>query len=811
MKAMTECSRRGFVMGMAGFGLVKAGAGQLRHDYPAAPVPLEDVTITDAFWLPRIEKARTVSLPMLLERGERGGRIDGRLIEAASYFLMHYSDPVLRSRIEGLSEKSLESMRRLKGAWPNRGDGPFLGVGHFIEGAVAWHLATGSRKLLDGAIEITDDLDAAFGPSKRHDISNHEGIELALVKLYRATAEERYLQLARFIVDTRGTTNGGRQMYGPYAQDHEPVKMQTRGIGHCVRATYLYNSVTDLAALAPDAGYRRTALRIWEDVVSKRTFLTGGIGSYRDEEDYGDDYDLPNLGPWNEICAAVGNVLWNHRMFRMTEEAQYIDVMERILYNELLAGVSLDGDKFLYQTPLKALRGFERQAWFGPNCCPPNITRLMAELGGLVYATTDRDIYVNLFMTSQAKAKLKQTAVGVTQETRYPWDGAMRLTVSPERQAHFSVRVRIPGWSRNEPMPGRLYRYTSAANPAFTLAVNGKAARYTVENGYARIDREWQRGDAIELTLPMPVHRVQADERVADDRGMVALERGPLVYCVEGVDNQGAAFNLLLPDSVPLAFAYRPDLLGGVGTIAGAALGLGRGADGVSLARQEHQLVAIPYFAFGNRGGSDMAVWLARDEAMAVIPPKPTIASRSRATSSCGNGTVADNYPDHKPPTIAQRLCPNAQDGSGEIGALYDQVEPPDSEDGSGTFLRLRPQSGDQAWVQYDFAEAAQVSSASVYWKDDKQYVVVPRSWRLLYKDGEEWKTVRAASQYGVEKDRYNEVRFEPVTTSALRMEIQLRPKVYPQGKLGPPDGNYLRENDLTWYEGGVIEWRVSA
>ena len=799
-----EFSRRGFVLGMAGVGLAGACAAGLRRDYPFMPIGVKDVKITDAFWLPRIEKARTVSLPMLLGRAEeRGGRIDGRLIEAASYFLMTKPDPMLRSRIDSLSAKSIENMRRLKGTWPSRGDGPFMGVGHFIEGA-------GNRKLLDDALEITDDLDSVFGPGKRYDISNHEEIELALVKLYRATTQERYLRLAQFLVDTRGTKNGGREMVGPYAQDHAPVKAQDRAIGHCVRATYLYSAVADLAALVPDPEYRNAAVRIWEDAVGKRTFLTGGVGSYRDEEDFGDDYDLPNLGCWNEVCAAVGNVLWNHRMFLMTGEARYADLMERILYNGVLAGVSLSGDRFLYQTPLKALPGFERQPWFGPNCCPPNITRLLGELGGLIYAIADDGVVVNLYVASQVTSKVKHTGVTVAQESTYPWDGTIRFTLSPASPATFSLHLRIPAWSRGEVMPGGLYRYAAAAQSQFVLTVNGHAAFYRMEKGYARIEREWRSGDVVELRLPMTVHRVQADARVADDRGMTALERGPLVYCAESPDNHGAVYNLLLPDSTRLDYSYRPDILGGVGTLTGAALALGRGSDRISVSRAKHQLLAIPYFAFGNRGGHAMAVWLAREESKAVIPPTPTIAFRSRATSSCGNGGVGDNYPGRQAPSIAQRLCPNAQSGAGDIRSICDQVEPTNSEDGSGTFLRLRPQSGDKAWVQYDFAEPAKVSSVSVYWKDDKQYVVLPKSWQLLYKDGEDWKPVRTSAPYGVEKDKPNVANFEPVVTSALRLDIQLQAKMYKTGTLGPPDGNYL-QNDLTWYEGGVIAWQVTT
>ena len=780
------------------------------REYPIAPVGVKDVKITDSFWQPRIEKARTVSLPMLLDRVAVGGEsMDGRLTEAASYFLMAKPDAKLQARTRDLSLKSLESLRRQKGTWVNRGDGPFFSVGHYIEGAIAFQQATADQVLLEGAIEIADDLANTFAPGKRYDISNHEGIELALVKLYRSTSEDRYLKLAQFLVDTRGTTNGGRVLVGSYAQDHMPVKSQERGIGHCVRATYLYSGVADLAALLPDAAYRQAAIRIWEDVVAKRTFLTGGVGSYRDEEDFGDDFDLPNLGCWNEICASVGYALWNHRMFLMTGQSRYSDLLERILYNGLLAGVSLTGDRFLYQAPLKVAADFERHAWFGPNCCPPNITRLLGELGGLIYASTDRGLWVNLFVGSEAKCMVGKTPVAVTQLTNYPWDGGVKLTLAPNAAVRFALNVRVPGWQQGEAMLGGLYRYTSTQKSPVQIRVNGSVVQHTLDNGYAVIEREWCAGDVVEFKLPMDVKRIAADKRVPDNRGMVALERGPLVYCVEAADNRAGVSNLVLPDAAHVEYSYIADLLGGVGTIGVAATALSRGA-GNAVLRQKQDAVAIPYYAFGNRARGEMAVWMAREESRAVIAPAASIASRSKVSSSCGSGTVADNYPGKKPPTFEQRFTPNAQDGSGEIGAICDQIEPPDSGDGSGIFLRLRPQTGDKAWVQYDFAEPATVTSVCVYWKDDKQFVALPKEWQLFYKDGDAWKPVRAQTAYGVERDRYNTVKCDPAKTSALRLDIQLRPTVYKKGKLGPPDGDYL-DQDLIWYEGGVIEWKVNA
>lgn len=783
-----------------------------RHtsDYAVLPVSYKDVQISDSFWTPRLEINRTVSIPGLFHRYEqRGLNPDLRLIEAACYVLAQNPDPALRSRVDATLDRAIERIRSRKQIWSSEGDGDFFWAGHFLELAGAYYETTGSRKLLDVAIEIGDDLDAVFGPGKRHDISNHEGIKIGLIRMYRSTHNDKYLKLAQFFLDTRGNPANRQRMYGPYAQDHESVKSQSRAIGHAVRATYLYIPLTDIAALTGDAEYARADERIWEDAVSRRTFLTGGIGSYRDEEDYGDDFDLPNLACWNEICAAYGNTIWNQRLFQLHQDAKYVDVVERILYNGFLVGISLDGEKYLYQSPLRAYRDFSRQSWFGPNCCAPNLVRLLPQLGGLIYASGDQSLYVNLFVGSRAQVNLGDTPITLAQETRYPWEGSIKITVDPQKPLKFALLVRIPGWARNELMPGSLYRYLPAPVQKIALSVNGADFAYTLDKGYARIERDWKPGDTIQLNLPMAVRRVVAAEPVADSRGMVALECGPLVFCVEQADNPGGVFNLLLADEAALAFSYRKDQLGGLGEIRGEALSVSRGADRASVVKTPRDFTAIPYFAFGNRGPGEMSVWLAREESRVWTQPAPTIASTSKATSSCGSGTVAENYPGNKPPTIERRFYPNSQDGSGDIRAISDQLEPVNSEDGSAPFLRLHLQSGDRAWVQYDFAKPYRVSSVEVYWKDDKQVCVLPASWRLLYKDRNEWKPVDASDPYAVGRDRFNKVSFQPVNTSGLRLEIQLQGKVYKKGGLGPPDGNYLSE-DLTWYECGIIEWRVN-
>lgn len=811
----SNISRRTFIASLAGAGIAVlypsasiAQSGPYGPDYSVAPVPLANVNVTDAFWSPRIRTTREVTLPYLLQHTAQRAT-DGRLIEAAAYFISKQPDAALQEQIDQLSDAAIRSVRACENVWPSTGDGSFFAAGHFIEGAVAYHQATGNRKLFNAAIEIADNLDSVFGPGKRYDISNHEELELALVKLYRTTGERRYVALSKFLIDTRGTRAGGRELTGWYAQDDRPIKEQQRAIGHCVRATYLYSAVADIAALTSDAVYKETSERIWHDAIGKRTYLTGGIGSYRQHENYGDDYDLPNLSCWNEICAAVGNILWNHRMFLLSQNAECIDVMERILYNGLLAGVSLSGNRFLYQTPLKATPDFGRQPWFGPNCCPPNITRLIAQLGGLIYAVNADNLYVNLFMGNDAHTEVNKFPIKIAQETSYPWDGRVRIGIDPAQQTKFTLQVRIPGWAQNKPIPSSLYRYEHTAPVGYTLLVNGKRTTAILDKGYARIDREWAPGDSVELMLPMRVQQVKAHDLVIEDRNCVALERGPLVFCTEATDNEGNIHNFVVDTHSNLEFVFEPSLLNGVGTIQGNILRAQRGS-GTIVTTHSAKIVAIPFYAFGNRGKSEMSVWLPAAPRKALLPPAPTLAARSKATSSCGEGTVADDYPGQNPPSVSKRMYPSSQDGSGHIRAITDQIEPVSSEDGSGTFLRLRPQTGSQAWVQYDFPEKSKVSSVDVYWKDDKQFCILPKSWLLLYNDGSTWKPVESATGFPVARNKYVTAVFEPVLASGLRLEIQLQKAVYKKGDLGPPDANYLQE-DTTWYEGGVIEWRING
>ncbi len=774
-------------------------------------VPFTQVEIVDTFWAPRLENNRRVTIPSQLEAYAQRGRLpSAKLIEAAAYVLAQNPDPQLEQRVERSIEEMIENQlpEGRPREWKRLLNGELYSAGHFFEAAVAYAQATGESTMLEAARRIADDIDDQFGPQKRREVSQHEEVKIGLVRLFRHSGDERYLKLAKFFLDERGRADSGRRLYGEYAQDHEPVVQQAEAVGHTVRASYLYTSLADVALLTGESSYAQAGNRIWEDVVFRKSYLTGHIGSHRDHEDFGEAFELPNISAWNETCAAIGSVFWNHRLFLLHGESRYVDVLERILYNGVLVGISLDGQSFFYQNPLRTHGGFERHPWFGPNCCPPNMARLLASLGDYIYAQDQDGIYVNLFVGGKAHIQLNGQRVLVTQETEYPWDGHISIQVQPERPADFTLFLRIPGWCRNDPLPGGLYRYLTPETPSADLRINGQESLVDLDRGYARIDRRWQAGDEVELNLPMQVRRVLADARVIDNRGLVALERGPLVYCVEGRDNDGQVMNLLIPDPADLSAEYRANLLGGVCVITGKVTRVERGPDRRSEKQDEHQLVAVPYYSWANRGENPMSVWLAREAARCILPPVPTLVSSAHISTSCGEGSLEDNYPGHEVPSIAERFFPRAQSGAAGPEALFDQVEPMDSADGSHTYLRLRPQNGDKAWIQLEFEQPAEVSEVELYWKDDREYCRLPRSWSLYYRASQGWIPVSNPNPFGVDPDRFNRVAFDPVTTSGLRLEIILQGQEFKAGELGPPDANYLRE-DTVWYECGLIEWRV--
>ena len=764
-------------------------------DYSVEPVPLSQVDITDEFWAPKIEINRTVSIQHLFRKNEERGRTDApRAIEAAAYMIAKRADPALESYVDRLIDDSVAGVER-RLAKPL--ETPPVS-GNFLEAAVAYFEATGKRKMLDSAIKAADAMDAAFGPGKKTYISGHEGLKIGLIRLYRHTGDARYARLAQFFLDERGKDDyrrtGEYAIDRAYAQDHARVIAQREAVGHAVRATYLYVPLADVAALTGNHEYDQALDAIWDDASSRKTYVTGAIGSIRFHEQFGGPYELPNLSAWNETCASYGYILWNHRMFLRHRDGRYLDLMERTLYNGFLAGVSIAGDRFFYQNPLTSFGNYERFDWINVPCCPPNVVRLLASLGSYVYAreTDNSAIYVNLFVGSSATVRLGENAVKIRQETRYPWDGRVKIAVDPAQAGNFDLALRIPGWVGTDVMPGGLYRFVNASSSdRVSIRVNGKGIEPRIASGLARIQRQWRPGDVVELTLPMPVRRIAADDRVKDDEGRVALARGPLVYAAEWPDNGGRALNVVVPDDAPLTSEFRPGLLSGVEVITGPVQSLRPHQDSHSKAGS-HQLVAIPYYAWANRGMGEMQVWLPRQAERALVSPVALPASVAAVRSSGG----------------IEKRWTGYNDQNDDIAAVYDGIDPLNSADESHLYFRMRPPSGRPAWIEYTFKKPMSVESAEVYWADDRRFCRLPASWRVVYKGGAGWKPVEPKAPFIVEKDRFNRVAFAPVTTTAVRIEVEPATRHYKSGEIGPPDAMFL-DAATDWREFGIIEFRV--
>jgi DUF1680 family protein len=774
-----------------------------QRDYPVKPVPFTSVHFNDVFWAPRIEINRAVTIPFAFGKNEETGRVKNfdraatalrgepladkkapgypfddsdvyKVIEGASYALSVHPDPQLDAYVDGLiariaaaQEKDgyLYTTRAIDPEHPHPWAGTkrwelekvdshqLYDLGHLYEAAAAHYQATGKRNLLDIALKSAALLTATFGPGKQAIWPGHQITEMGLAKLYRVTGDAAYVNLAKFMLDVRGP-DGSRGAGRTYNQSHVKVTGQAEAVGHAVRATYMYSGMADVAALTGDAAYVSAIDKIWENVAGKKLYVTGGIGATAAGEAFGKNYELPNLSAYNETCAAVGNDYWNERLFLLHADGRYIDVLERTLYNGLISGVSLDGTRFFYPNPLESNGQHERSPWFGVACCPGNITRFLASVPGYVYAQRGDQLYVNLFVASSAEIKMDNgRTIQMTQETQYPWEGRVKMTLKPDQPGKLALNVRIPGWARNEPVPSDLYRFADTASAAPVLRVNGKPVPMTLTKGYVTIDRAWKSGDVVELDLPMPVRRVVANTQVAADQGRVALQRGPLVYTAEWADNpNGKVRNLMLPDSAKLTAEYDPKLLKGLTVLKGRAVAMQATADG-SVQKTEQPFTAIPYYAWANRGRGQMLVWLPNNEASAKPAAWPTVASAAKITVS-GN---------------SRKNPGNINDG-----------EDPAASDDPAAYFDWWPKNGSAEWVEMTFAKAATVADTEVYWFDDTGHggVRVPASWKLFYRDGTEWKPVDATNVYGVERNKYNAVTFRPVTTTALRIELQAQPNV---------------------------------
>jgi len=519
----------------------------------------------------------------------------------------------------------------------------------------------------------------------------------------------------------------------------------------------MYSGMADVAALTGDMAYVKALDKIWENVSGKKLHVTGGVGARAAGEAFGADYELPNMSAYNETCAAVGNDYWNHRLFLLHADSKYIDVMERTLYNGLISGVALDGKTFFYQNPLEATGAAgkdQRSPWFGVACCPGNITRFMASVPGYVYAQRNDALWVNLYMGSSADIKMDNgRTVKMVQETKYPWDGAVKMTVNPDQAAAMTVNVRIPGWARNEPISSDLYRFEDKNTMPVVLKVNGKPVPVKLDKGYVALNRTWKAGDTIELNMPMPIRRVLANDLVTADKGRVAIERGPIVYAAEWVDNpNGKVRNLMLPDAAKLTAEFKPDMLKGVEVIKGRAVALAFDAKG-GVAKTEQDFTAIPYYAWANRGPGQMMVWIPNSVETAKPLAFPTIVTNAKVTAS------------GKP---QQR----------NLNVIHDGEIPTASND-HAAYFDWYPARGNKETVDYTFEKAGTVSECGLYWFDDtgQGSVRVPASWKLFYKDGEAWKPVETSDAFAVEKNKFNKVTFKPVTTTGLRIELTAQPQ----------------------------------
>jgi len=617
------------------------------------PVNFAEVNITDQFWKPKIDKVATKTLSACIYQTEvatpriknfervarkKGEKHEGifyddsdvfKALEAMAYSLKTHPSAEMEKKCDEWIDKIaaaqqpdgyLNTWYTLKGLQDKYTDMSMhedYNAGHMIEAGVAYYNATGKRKLLDVCIKWADQFDALFGPGKRDWVTGHQELELALVKLYKVTKNVKYLKLADWLLSERGKKLAKGYTWTDwkdtaYAQDVLPVKQQTQITGHAVRAMYMYTGAADVAAQTGDVDYMKAMRNVWEDVVYRNMYITGGIGSAGSNEGFSNDYDLPNEQAYCETCASVGMVFWNQRMNSLTGNAEYIDVLERSLYNGALDGLSLSGDRFFYGNPLASRGQHQRREWFGTACCPANIARLVASLGNYIYAKSDDAIYVNLFVGSNTTIPLRSGNVGVKMETNYPWDGKVKLMIDPVKKGKFKLYIRIPRWSEDVAVPGNLYKFRNPADDfSSNFKLNGKPAPLaTIDNGYAIIDAEWKKGDILEFDFPMSTEVVTAREELKQDNNRIAIQRGPIVYCIEGADNNGKAWNVIIPENTKFETIDYKVLDESVKALTAEVLVITVGEDGLSLKTEKKKIIAIPYYTWANRGKNEMQVWL---------------------------------------------------------------------------------------------------------------------------------------------------------------------------------------------------------
>ena len=773
-----------------------------QKDYQIKPVDFTKVHFTDNFWKPRIETNRKISIPTAFGKCEETGRLDNfaiagnlkkgehkgdfpfddtdvyKIIEGASYSLAVQYDAKLDKYVDSLiylisSAQEIDgylytcrtnNSQRLfrwmgKERWERLNSHELYNLGHLYEAAVAHYKSTGKRTLLHVAVKSADLICRVFGtnPGQKRVPSGHPIVEMALVKLFRVTNEEKYLNLAKFFLDETGYGRDGHKL-SEYSQDHKPIKDQDEIVGHAVRAGYLYSGVTDVAAITGNQEYKKAALRVWENLVTKKLYITGGMGSRGQGEGFGPDYELPEHTAYCETCASIANVYWNYRLFLLTGDSKFIDVLERALYNGVISGVSLSGDRYFYDNPLASNGQLDRAPWFGCACCPGNITRFMASIPGYMYAVNGDNIFINLYAAGEAGIKTDNCEMKIQQETNYPWDGLIKIKLTNVKGNGAKLKLRIPGWAMNKPVPGDLYSFIEKEKGKITVLINGKDHVLNVQDGYAVLDNQIRDGDEIVLTLPMDVKRIIANKKAEYLIDKVALQRGPIVYCLEGIDqNDKHVFNFFSPQTKNLNVKYENELLGGIVTISGE----GKALSGTSKSA-EPLFKAIPYYAWNNRGTGEMTVWIPNEKKFAVPVPKETLASKVKVSCS------AD-----------------------PIYGLNDQFEPANSGDLSKPYFYWWQKRGSNEWVEYEFPKEEEISEVQVYWLQFEHYdgsYKAPESWEARYWANGEWKPVKNKTEYKTEINKYNRVNFDKIRTNKIRLLVKLQKE----------------------YSGGILEWKVN-
>lgn len=776
------------------------------HGYPIDPVPFTSVKVTDNFWGQRLKASREVTIPLAFSKCEETGRYENfikaahpsdtikvgglsfddtdvyKTIEGASYLLQTYPDKKLEHYIDSVlvivaaaqePDGYLYTSRTMNPKHPHEWAGTkrwetvedlsheFYNLGHMVEGAIAHYQATGKTNFLDIAKKYADCVcrEIGDGPGQVARVPGHQIAEMALAKLYLVTGDKKYLDQAKYFLDKRGYTSRKDK----YSQAHMPVVEQDEAVGHAVRAAYMYAGMADVAALTGDSAYIKAIDRIWDNIVGKKYYITGGIGATSNGEAFGENYELPNMSAYCETCAAIGNVYVNHRLFLLHGDSKYYDVVERTLYNGLISGVALDGGAFFYPNPLESMGQHQRQPWFGCACCPSNIARFIPSLPGYVYAVKNDDIYVNLYMANTGTLDVNGKKVVLSQEGNYPWNGDITIKIDRNNAGEFGLKLRIPGWVKNQPVPSDLYYYNDNKRLGYTVKVNGVAANGTLTpDGYYTIDRKWKKGDKVEVYFDMEPRTVVANNKVEADRGRIAVERGPIVYCAEFPDNDFEVLSAFMNQNPKFTEKYSSDKLYGIVELSTDAQVLSYDDKG-RLTSKDVKLNMIPYYAWNHRGRGQMAVWLPQqlNAARPVMPP--TKASKSKVIVSGEPSSVS---------------------------SLTDGLVPKDENDRSMPYYHWWPKQGTTEWVVYEFPETQSVGSSTVYWYDDGPWggCRVPKSWKIYYKDeAGKWQPVTGVAKYPTVKGGANRVEFDIVNTDGLKLEVVL------------PDDNST----------GIFEWEV--